>query len=64
MFRGACRQVVYEMFIVWIQRSFLVEKNDISGYIWSRAIIHLSVGESGKNILEGLPGVLGNKGYF
>ena len=41
MFRGKCQQVVYEMFIVWIQRSFLIEKNDISSYIWLRAFIQM-----------------------
>ena len=41
VFRGKCQQVVYEMFIVWIQRSFLIEKNDISSYIWLRAFIQM-----------------------
>ena len=34
---ATCRQVVYEMFIVWIMRSILVEKNYISCYIWPRS---------------------------
>jgi len=40
---GTCRQVICEMFIVWIRvLKILVEKNDISGYIWHRSCIQMA----------------------
>jgi len=40
LYFGTCRQVICEMFIVWISvLKILVEKNDISGYIWHRSCI-------------------------
>ena len=43
LYFGTCRQVIWEMFIVWISvLKILVEKNNISGCIWHRSCIQMA----------------------